>query len=451
MPPKFSQPARTDRSATADSTPRGFRTQRGQRPQHTPRGGRSGFSDRRRADDESKKENRTRNIDDAFNATLDSIRVNNLCFVQCILQVLRKQSGVRNEFDHDAALADFWREKGSRHLSYIFRHTNLLHEDGSLSLNEMLSHSETARKIRAMYREGLQSLIQISVAEIPANLRGRNNTVRFLMPLAYVVCDANKYRAMVGFLTTDNSAPGKTPEPDTWFKPADFGDDDARQQQADDLEAHDIASIFIRFENGHSNSISIAHTPFRPDVYRLRYLVNGTNEKNLPSIRRLGLIPGGTRGGRNHVHFALDCLLSSMTDALRPESDCILIARPGAVADLNPVITKSRYVLTPHTVPFNRFCGVWSLIDRARIDIPPDGELSRMNDYNSDIDMSMHIAHHQIYWEKKNENEQDNVTWQRTDYTHYVTDQISDPVIAAHFLNSFKQAKAESARPVRDT
>ena len=84
MPPKSSRPARTDRSTTADSTPRGFRTPRGQRPQHTPRGGRSDFTDRRRADDGSKKENRTRGIDDAFNATLDSIRTNSLCFFQCI-------------------------------------------------------------------------------------------------------------------------------------------------------------------------------------------------------------------------------------------------------------------------------------------------------------------------------------------------------------------------------
>ena len=145
--------------------------------------------------------------------------------------------------------------------------------------------------------------------------------------------------------------------------------------------------------------------------------MHGTNEKNLPSIRRLGLLAGGTRGGRNHVHFALDCLL---IDAFRPESDCILIARPGAVADLNPVITESRYVLTPHTVPFERFCGVWSLTDRAWIDIPPDGELSKMSDYNSDIDIAMHICHHQFSWEKKNENDQNNVTWQCTDYMHYV-------------------------------
>ena len=67
------------------------------------------------------------------------------------------------------------------------------------------------------------------------------------MPLAHVICDANKSRAMVGFLTTDNFAPGMIPEPDTWFKPADFGDDEARQQQANDLDGQDIASIFIRF------------------------------------------------------------------------------------------------------------------------------------------------------------------------------------------------------------
>ena len=80
------------------------------------------------------------------------------------------------------------------------------------------------------------------------------------------------------------------------------------------------------------------------------------------------------------MHSAPDCLLTSMVDALRPESDCILIARPGAVADLNPVITESRYVLTPHTVPFERFCAVGSLIDRAWIDIPPAGELSRIHE-----------------------------------------------------------------------
>ena len=301
MPPKFSKPIRTDHSASADKTPRGFRNPRGQRPQHTPRGGRSEFSDKRQPRDKANQEQRSRVIEDACNADIESIRTNNLCFTQRITQVLRKQSGIRTQEDHDTALPDYFFEMGSRHLSYAFRHMNLLHEDGSLSLHELLYHQGTARKIRAMYRDGLQALIQLDVGEVPISLRDRNNTMRFLMPLAHVVCDANKSRAMVGYLTTDNFEPGKTPDPDTWFMPADF-------VSADFLDGIDVASIFLRFESGHSNDVSIQYCPFKPDMFSLRYLVHDTNEKNLPSIRRLGLLPGGTRGGRNYVHFALDSL-----------------------------------------------------------------------------------------------------------------------------------------------
>ena len=97
----------------------------------------------------------------------------------------------------------------------FFRHTKLFHEDGSLSLNEMLSHSETARKIRAMFKNGRENLRYANQADVPAALRGRMDTIRFLMPLAHFVCDANKSRSMVGFLTEDNFAPGKIPESDT--------------------------------------------------------------------------------------------------------------------------------------------------------------------------------------------------------------------------------------------
>ena len=45
-----------------------------------------------------------------------------------------------------------------------------------------------------------------------------------------------------------------------------------------------------------------------------------------------------------------DSSLSTIRDVLRPESDCILIARPGAVTGLSPVITHNRYVLTDRTV-----------------------------------------------------------------------------------------------------
>ena len=130
MPPKFSKPIRTEHSASADQTPCGFRNPRGQKPQHTPRCGCSEFSDRRQPRDKSHLEQRTRIIEDAFHADIDPIRTNNLCFTQCIAQVLRKQSGIRTNEDHDAALADYYFEPGSRHMSYIFRHTNLLMRTG---------------------------------------------------------------------------------------------------------------------------------------------------------------------------------------------------------------------------------------------------------------------------------------------------------------------------------
>ena len=205
MPPKLSKHSRTDHSASADGTPRGFRNPRGQRPHHTPRGGRSERTDKRQRQPRNPEdlEQRTRAIDDAFHAPLDSVRINSLIFSQCIAQVLRKQGGIKEKENHDAALADSHFEYASRHLSYGFRHTNLLHRDGSLSLHELLHHQGTARKIRSLYREGMKSLQIYDENEISMRLRDRGNTFSFLMPLAHVVCDSNKARAMIGYVSTE--------------------------------------------------------------------------------------------------------------------------------------------------------------------------------------------------------------------------------------------------------
>ena len=164
---------------------------------------------------------------------------------------------------------------------------------------------------------------------------------------------------------------------------------------------------------------------------------------------QIGLLPGGTRGGRNHVHFALDSSLSTMRDVLRTESDCILIARPGAVAGLNPVITHNRYVLTDQTVPYIRFCGVWSFVDRAWLDVPEPAELARMNDYDSDVDLAMHVCHHQLYWEKRAEKEQDGISWTRSEYVDYVSEKIMEIPVVTKFLEGFRSAATGPSRPVR--
>ena len=138
-----------------------------------------------------------------------------------------------------------------------------------------------------------------------------------------------------------------------------------------------------------------------------------------------------------------------MKDALRPESDCILIARPGAVAGLNPVITHNCYFLTDQTVPYIRFCGVWSFVDRAWLDIPEPAELTRMNDYDSDVDLAMHVCHHQLYWEKRTENEKDGISWTRSEYVEYVAENIEKIPVVTKFLDCFRSATTGPSRPVR--
>ena len=207
------------------------------------------------------------------------------------------------------------------------------------------------------------------------------------------------------------------------------------------------ASLFV--ESGHSTNVRIDHCAFVPAMYPLRYLIHGTNEKNIQSIRDRGLLPGGTRGGRKHVHFVLDNELSYLKDCIRPESDCILIAKPDAVSGLQPVITHNRYVLTEERVPFDRFVGTWSFVDRAWLDVPEPDELAKMMDYGGDIDIVMHMCHHQLYWDKKNQNEQDGIAWSRHEYAEYVTEEIQKLPVVQKFLSGFQDRTIAPSRPTR--
>ena len=72
-----------------------------------------------------------------------------------------------------------------------------------------------------------------------------------------------------------------------------------------------------------------------------------------------------------------------------------------------------------------------------------------MNDYDSDIDIAMHVCHHQLYWEKKNENDNDGISWTRSEYVDYVTQKIENFPTVTKFLESFRHAATGPARPVR--
>jgi arylamine N-acetyltransferase len=63
----------------------------------------------------------------------------------------------------------------------------------------------------------------------------------------------------------------------------------------------------------------------------------------------------------------------------------------------------------------------------------------------------MHIAHHQFYWEQKNQNAADSVVWTRRDYVNHVTAKLIDKPTISPFLYDFRTAKTPPrARQPRD-
>ena len=87
--------------------------------------------------------------------------------------------------------------------------------------------------------------------------------------------------------------------------------------------------------------------------------------------------------------------------------------------------------------------------DRAWLDTPEPAELNRMNDYTSDVDLAMHVCHQQLYWEKRNQNEQDGISWTRSEYVEYVGEQIEKIPVVTKFLESFRSTAPGPARPMR--
>ena len=257
----------------------------------------------------------------------------------------------------------------------------------------------------------------------------RHSAIEFLLSLAHAICCSNKERVQIGLVSVEDFKPGTTPPAETYFSPAAFTDTSERESQADEIEAVNVASVFIRFESGHSNQTVPTHPLFNSAEFPKNYLLHGTSERNLRSIRQNGLLPGGTRRSRKDVHFTLDFTLTTMMDSLRPESDCILVYKIDSLDDLPsaPRITRSNYVLTESTVPANRLLGAWSLHDVRWIVKPQGADFTAMNDITSDIELLLHVAHHQRYWKKRLENEEARIYWTRQQYRAYVTQYLRTP------------------------
>ena len=75
--------------------------------------------------------------------------------------------------------------------------------------------------------------------------------------------------------------------------------------------------------------------------------------------------------------------------------------------------------------------------------------LPSMNDIQSDIELLLHIAHHQRYWKKRIENEEVGTVWSRQQYHDYVMDYLKTPPNVENFLTCWRDNPVPIATPNR--
>ena len=389
-------------------------------------------------------------MEDAYAASMDTVEINAKSFVEALIHVLRYRGGIQTARDHSEVGEDHAFHKASSHLTYIFRHTYLKHEDGSLSLNELFNHGVTMRKIKHCgHRDADPRLTQLDESRIKPSMKNKRDSIRFLLPLAHVLANSNKSRFQIGYHTRATFNPSTEVPEGTWFSVAQFHQEVQRAEQASELEQLDIVSVFIRTESGHSTRTNIRHARWDSSRAPYRYLVHGTYESNLSSIRTHGLKPGGTRGGRSHVHFALDNQMTKVLDAVRRESDCLIILRSDGIDDLEPVFTAAGYVLTSHIVPSNRFIGIWSLANTGWLQKPEPSEMHRMTHADSQAEILMHVAHQQWYYDTRTQNELLGKNWAPHQYREYIAGLMQNKGNLMKFVVLFNK-EVERPRPPRE-
>ena len=182
MPPVHSKGSRPDFTGT----PRGFRSEKGRPPRHQAKGGKSDYTETPKGKGKGRdqdKEHRDSNMEDAFRADIrgvGGIQEAAKDFQEALCLVLRRQTAIDSEERHEELLNHEAFIKGSKHFSYIFRHSLLPHEDGSLSLNELLSHRGTQVKLRNMRNRGPEIIYKVNktILRTPS----RHSAIQFLLP-----------------------------------------------------------------------------------------------------------------------------------------------------------------------------------------------------------------------------------------------------------------------------
>ena len=215
----------------------------------------------------------------------------------------------------------------SRYLSWLFRNSGLFQKDGSLTLSELLCLPQLQRHLKEI-KNGRRDNFAPFKEEIFQRLfedkrwKQSRSTIEVFMPLAMVLAHNNKGRFQIGFIQgkhlrpdiTGNRLPsavcGLQCPAEAWSTFCNFDSDEIRANEKLIPQDAVVERVYVRAISGHGKrftwlDLGNIHRRFKGEQPTVAgWLVHGTQEYHLSSIRREGLRAGGRSGSRKHNHLS---------------------------------------------------------------------------------------------------------------------------------------------------
>eukprot|EP00435_Cladocopium_sp_Y103_P005263 s3264_g1.t1 len=187
-----------------------------------------------------------------------------------------------------------------------------------------------------------------------------------------------------------------------WYHFLEDTGDDSLLAKGDNIPHQNLGRVVFMAVSGHSEknkrrARGSADIPARPlerpldtetaPIYQ-GFLFHGTERRFVPSIQENGLIPGGTRGGRNDVRLFFGDLIKRQPNCMRDSADTLIAIDPSKLKGLSAIQALNGYVLVPEVVPSSAIAGIWSIEFNAWIQ-KPHSTLDWMCDDGGKLDLAI--------------------------------------------------------------
>lgn len=261
----------------------------------------------------------------------DNARRYSTAFTGALMCALAGESGILTQEDIIKLHDDEAHTKLSKYFSWCLRHTDYIHEDGSLSLAELFEDGDFLRKYNFCKQRVLNDFRTIGCKIEPDKFPEGYDRDKFgttsLQSFAGVVNTLlfnSKGRFELGFVK--NWSKGELPS--RYLPMPEACDETELSVFMDALPTLPVDMVFIRVLSGLSKEMDVATTvyvapqPGQSDfMEKEAFAVHGTTTTALSSIRQHNLKPGGMRPGtRAEIHFVPEPALHGLHLETQPKS-----------------------------------------------------------------------------------------------------------------------------------